>query len=76
MSGPPQRPFTHPMMVVNNLMFGNITLVLVGIGYLLAFSVAMVYITVRLYKSDVLITGIGQTRFVMALKKVFSKKTH
>ena len=69
-------PFTHPMMVVNNLMFGNITLVLVGIGYLLAFSVAMVYITVRLYKSDILITGIGQTRFVMSLKKVFSKKMH
>ena len=68
-------PFTHPMMVVNNLMFDDMTLVFAGIGYLLAFSAAMVYITVRLYKSDILITGIGQTKFVVTLKKLFAKKT-
>ena len=67
-------PFTHPMMVVDNLMFGNMTMVALGIGYLFAFSALMVFITVRLYKSDILITGIGQTRFVSAMKKIFSKK--
>lgn len=68
-------PFTHPMMVVDNLMFGNMTMVALGIGYLFAFSALMVFITVRLYKSDILITGIGQTRFVSAMKKIFSKKS-
>ena len=67
-------PFTHPMMVVNNLMFDNMTLVFLGIGYLMMFSAAMVYITVRLYKSDILITGIGQTKFVVMMKKLFSKR--
>lgn len=68
-------PFTHPMMVINNLMFDNMTLVLAGIGYLLAFAALMVFITVRLYKSDILITGIGQTKFVVTMKKLFAKKS-
>lgn len=51
-------PFTHPMMVMQNLMFGNMTLVLGGLVYLAVFAVAMIYITVRLYKSDILLTGI------------------
>ena len=68
-------PFTHPMMVVNNLMFDNVGLVVAGIGYLLAFSALMVFITVRLYKSDILITGIGQTKFVVTMRRIFSKKS-
>lgn len=68
-------PFTHPMMVVNNLMFGEMTMVAIGIGYLLAFSALMVFITVKVYRSDILITGIGQTRFVVAMKKFFAKKS-
>jgi len=68
-------PFTHPMMVVNNLMFDNVDLVVAGIGYLLAFSTLMVFITVRLYKSDILITGIGQTKFVVTMRRIFSKKS-
>lgn len=67
-------PFTHPMMAMNNLMFGNMDIVLWGIVYLLIFSLTMIYITVRLYKSDILLTGIGQTKFVRTLHKVFSKK--
>lgn len=67
-------PFTHPMMAMNNLMFGNMDIVLWGIAYLLIFSLTMIYITVRLYKSDILLTGIGQTKFVRTLHKVFSKK--
>ena len=68
-------PFTHPMMVVNNLMFDNMGLVAAGIGYLLVFAAAMVLITIRIYKSDILITGIGQTKVAVALKKVFAKKS-
>jgi ABC-2 type transport system permease protein len=67
-------PFTHPMMAMNNLMFGNMDIVLWGIAYLLIFSLTMIYITVRLYKSDILLTGVGQTKFVRTLNKVFSKK--
>ncbi len=68
-------PFTHPMMVVDNLMFDNMALVAAGIGYLLVFASLMVFITIRLYKSDILITGIGQTKLVVALKKAFAKKS-
>ena len=67
-------PFTHPMMVMNNLMFGNYALVLGGAVYLLAFTAVMIYATIRTYKSDILITGIGQTKFVVTLKKMVTKK--
>ncbi len=67
-------PFTHPMMAMNNLMFGNMDIVLWGLVYLLIFSLTMIYITVRIYKSDILLTGIGQTKFVRTLHKAFSKK--
>ena len=67
-------PFTHPMMVMNNLMFGNYALVLGGAVYLLAFTAVMIYATIRIYKSDILITGIGQTKFAVTLKKMVTKK--
>jgi len=51
-------PFTHPMIVMQNLMFGDTMLVLGGLVYLLVFAATMIYITVRLYKSDILLTGI------------------
>ncbi len=51
-------PFTHPMMAMQNLMFGQTAIVLGGVGYLAVFAVLMIYITVRLYKSDILLTGI------------------
>lgn len=50
-------PFSHPMMGMNNLMFDNQLLVYGGLIYLAAFTLATVYITVRLYKSDILLTG-------------------
>lgn len=68
-------PFTHPMMIMNNLMFGNVALVAGGIVYLLVFTAAVIYITVRLYKSDILITGLSQNPTVVKLKKLFSKKS-
>ncbi|UAL07965.1 MAG: ABC transporter permease [Candidatus Methanogranum gryphiswaldense] len=67
-------PFTHPMMAMTNLMFGDIWLVLAGIVYLLIFSLAMIYLTVRLYKSDILLTGLSQTKFMRTLNRIFAKK--
>jgi len=51
-------PFSHPMMVMQNLMFGETMIVIAGLIYLLAFSLITMYITVRLYRSDILITGL------------------
>ena len=51
-------PFSHPMMAMQNLMFGETALVLYGLIYLLLFSLAALYITVRLYRSDILVTGL------------------
>lgn len=51
-------PFTHPMMVIQNLMFGDVALVASGIIYMTVFASVMIYITVRLYKSDILLTGL------------------
>lgn len=51
-------PFTHPMMVMENLMFGNYEFVIAGLIYLLIFTLVTVYLTVRIYKSDILITGL------------------
>jgi ABC-2 type transport system permease protein len=51
-------PFTHPMMIMQNLMFDNTAMIIGGFVYLAVFAAAMIYITVRLYKSDILLTGI------------------
>ena len=51
-------PFTHPMMVMNNLMLGNTFTVWAGLGYLAVFALLMIYITVRIYRSDILLTGL------------------
>ena len=61
-------PFTHPMMVMNNLMFGEMTLVLMGVAYLAIFTVAIIAVTVRLYKSDILITGLSQDSRLVKMK--------
>ncbi len=54
-------PFTHPMMAMNNMIMGNYELVYYGIAYLVAFTLATVMITVRLYRSDILLTGLATT---------------
>ena len=66
-------PFSHPMMGMNNLMFGDMTIVLAGIAYLLVFTLAIIFITVRLYKSDILLTGLGATRAGKAAKALAKK---
>ncbi len=50
-------PFSHPMMAMQNLMFGNTTLVLAGIGYEVLFCVVAMFIAVTLFKKDILLTG-------------------
>ncbi|MDR3205987.1 MAG: ABC transporter permease [Candidatus Methanoplasma sp.] len=59
-------PFTHPMMVMQNLMFGNTAVVLAGMAYLALFAMLTIFITVKVYKSDILLTGIGQTKLAKA----------
>ena len=60
-------PFSHPMMAMPALMYGDITLVLGGIAYMAVFALASILVTVRLYNSDILITGIGQNKYVQRL---------
>ncbi len=50
-------PFTHPMMAMNNLMFGDYTLVVAGIVYEAVFATAMMVMAVVLFKKDILVTG-------------------
>ncbi len=50
-------PFSHPMMAIRLLMFGDYSLVLGGIGYSALFSVVMIAIAVWLFKTDRLLTG-------------------
>jgi len=51
-------PFTHPMMVMNNLLLGNTFLIWAGLGYLVMFALLTIYLTVRIYNSDILLTGL------------------
>ena len=60
-------PFSHPMMAMQALMYGDTALVLAGIAYMAAFAIATILITVKLYRSDVLITGLGQNRWVQKI---------
>ena len=66
-------PFTHPMMAMENLLFGKYTLVYGGIAYLAAFALMVILVTVRLYKSDILLTGLTQNSTVARLNK-FEKR--
>ena len=67
-------PFSHPMMAMTNLMFGDMTLIFGGIAYLLIFDAVMILITVKIYNSDILITGLDQTKFMKTLNKMFKIK--
>ena len=50
-------PFSHPMMALRALMFGNYLFVLAGIGYAFAFALAMILIAVWIFRTDRLLTG-------------------
>jgi hypothetical protein len=45
------------MMIMNNLMLGNTFMVWAGLGYLAVFALLMIFITVKIYNSDILLTG-------------------
>jgi ABC-2 type transport system permease protein len=60
-------PFSHPMMAMNNLVLENTALILGGIAYLVVLDIVLVCITVRLYNSDVLITGLDKTKIMKKL---------
>jgi len=62
-------PFSHPMIAVQSLMFGDYSLVFAGIAYMAVFAAVAILITVRLYGSDILITGLGQSKAVQKFKK-------
>ncbi len=62
-------PFSHPMMAMQSLMYGDVTLVLMGIGYMAVFAIATIIVTVRLYASDILVTGIGQNKMIQQITK-------
>lgn len=62
-------PFSHPMMAMQALMYGDVTLVLGGIAYMAVFAVVTILITVKLYNSDILITGLGQNKYVQMMTK-------
>jgi len=50
-------PFSHPMMAMRALMIDNYPLVISGIAYNAAFTVVMVWMAVRIFNSDRLLTG-------------------
>ncbi len=52
-------PFTHPMTIMQSLLFGNTTLIIGGAIYLVAIAALLFYLTVRIYNSDILITGLS-----------------
>ena len=66
-------PFSHPMMIMQNLLFGNVLLVVSGLVYCVIFAVVTILITVRLYNSDILLVGLGSTKIGKLLAKF--KKT-
>jgi len=50
-------PFSHPMMAVRALLFGDYMLVISGIAYVSVFALAMIAIAVHIFKTDRLLTG-------------------
>lgn len=62
-------PFSHPMMAMQNLLFGDVLLVIYGLIYNVIFAVASILITVKLYNSDILLVGLGSTKFGRFLAK-------
>lgn len=51
-------PFSHPMMAMTNIVMGDTLVLAGGIAYLAVLDLILVMITVRVYNSDILITGV------------------
>ena len=69
-------PFSHPMMATQALLNGDITLVLAGLAYMAIFAVVSIFITVKLYNSDILVTGLSQNKYVEKLRGTGRKPRH
>jgi len=50
-------PFSHPMMAVRALLFGDYMLVISGIAYVAVFALTMIAIAVWIFRTDKLLTG-------------------
>jgi ABC-2 type transport system permease protein len=50
-------PFTHPIVAPKRLLFGDPTMVYAGIGYQLLFAVSAIWLAVRIFDSDRIVTG-------------------
>ncbi|MCK4636541.1 MAG: ABC transporter permease [Methanomicrobia archaeon] len=50
-------PFSHPMMAMRSLMFDNYLFVLVGIAYIAIFSVVMMWIIVKIFSTERVLTA-------------------
>jgi len=55
-------PFSHPMIAMKELMFGNYVLVIAGIIYTLVFTIAFIGLAVWIFNTDRLLTGRINTR--------------
>ena len=50
-------PFSHPMMAMRALMFDDYSLVVSGLVYVTVFAIAMMAVTIWIFKTDRLLTG-------------------
>jgi ABC-2 type transport system permease protein len=51
-------PFSHPMIAMRSLMFGNSGIVIAGIVYEAIFAAVTMFIAVSLFKKDIVLTGL------------------
>ena len=66
-------PFSHPMMAPRALIFGDYTLVLIGIIYVSIFALISIGLTVRVFNTDRLLTGGTKLSKFKSLKKRYIK---
>jgi ABC-2 type transport system permease protein len=50
-------PFSHPMMAMRSLMFGDYTFVAMGIVYCIILALVLILLLVRIFATDKLLTG-------------------
>ena len=66
-------PFTHTFSAIPNLMFGNMTIFFIGLVYQIVIFVVCMFLALRLFKSDKILTAslnFGQkSKFKKSAKK-------
>lgn len=68
-------PFSHPMMAINFLMFDNYLIVIAGIAYMAIFIGVILSIVSYIFRSDTLITGRFEIRWIdKLLKRIRERK--